>query len=104
MANGQITGLIDFESARGGSAERDFCKIKEELWDTDPTTRQPFLDGYQSIRPLPALASALPLCELQNALASLIWCLWRNTSSGPFFERNMRILERITKDHDSAPK
>lgn len=98
MENGKITGLIDFESARGGSAERDFCKIKEELWDIDPATRHPFLDGYQTIRPLPNLAQALPLCELQNALASLLWCLRRNTSNGPFWEHNMRALERITSE------
>jgi Ser/Thr protein kinase RdoA (MazF antagonist) len=98
LAHGRITGLIDFESARGGSAERDFCKIKEELWDIDPHTRQPFLDGYQAVRPLPDLALALPLCELQNVMASLVWCLRRNALSGPFFEGNLRSLERITAE------
>ena len=98
MAEGAITGLIDFESARGGSAERDFCKIKDELWDNDPATRQPFLEGYQSVRPLPDLATALPLCELQNALASLAWCLRRHTTSGPFFEHNLAVIERMTAE------
>ena len=51
VQSGMITGLIDFESTRGGSADYDFTKISLRVWGQAPETRRPFLVGYASIRP-----------------------------------------------------
>ncbi|MEZ4865437.1 MAG: aminoglycoside phosphotransferase family protein [Caldilineaceae bacterium] len=93
-----ITGLIDFESARGGSAERDFVKMREELWLNNPATEAPFLSGYAAVRPLPDLAAALPLNELQNALASLAWAIRRDQVGNAFWQQNMQVAERLIRD------
>lgn len=90
--NGRITGLIDFESARGGSADRDFIKIKEELWDTQPETKAPFLAGYQSIRPLPDLARTLPYYTLHLAFGGVGWCVRRGKVDDPFMQHNLTTL------------
>ena len=56
----RITGLIDFESSRGGSADLDFIKVKNRVWDVCPGTKEAFLNGYTSVRPLPDIESTLP--------------------------------------------
>lgn len=93
--NGLITGLIDFESARGGSADRDFIKIKEELWDAYPGTQQPFLAGYQSVRDQPDLARTLPYYTLHLAFGGVGWCVRRGKLDDPFMQQNLATLKRV---------
>lgn len=91
----RISGLIDFESARGGSADLDFIKIKEYVWDVNPDVREPFLRGYASIRPLPDIENTLPFYTLHNALGGIAWCVKRANVGGPFFHENMCKLEQL---------
>ncbi|GAA3410775.1 hypothetical protein ACFFNY_20935 [Paenibacillus hodogayensis] len=35
----KVTGIIDFESARGGSSEIDFTKINRYIWGVNPRTK-----------------------------------------------------------------
>jgi Ser/Thr protein kinase RdoA (MazF antagonist) len=90
-----ITGLIDFESARAGSGDLDFVKIKEQVWDLWPDTKKPFLNGYASIRPLPQIESTLPFYELTNAFGGIAWCVKRSKTKDPFFNENLRKLRQI---------
>lgn len=90
-----ITGLIDFESARAGSGDLDFVKIKEQVWDLWPDTKKPFLRGYASIRPLPDIESTLPFYELRNAFGGIAWCVKRSKTEDPFFDENMKKLKQI---------
>ncbi len=53
--NGKITGLIDLESARGGSADMDFTKMKIYVWDRYPGTKDAFLSADRTVRSLPSL-------------------------------------------------
>jgi Ser/Thr protein kinase RdoA (MazF antagonist) len=94
----QITGLIDFESARGGSADLDFTKIKKAVWDVFPGTREAFLDGYTSVRPLPPIEETLPLYELGNAFGGIAWCVRRGKQRDPFFDRNLSRLKELVAD------
>ena len=92
---GHVTGLIDFESARGGSADFDFVKISHAVWDAVPGTEEAFLSGYDSVRPHPAINRALAFYRLHNAVGGLAWCVRRTNTSDPFFEENMAVVERI---------
>jgi Ser/Thr protein kinase RdoA (MazF antagonist) len=95
VQRGRISGLIDFESARGGSADYDFIKIKNEVWDVSPDTRAPFLAGYQSIRDLPDIEHTLPLYRLHNAYGAIAWCVRRAKLDDPFYDENLRRLMKI---------
>jgi Ser/Thr protein kinase RdoA (MazF antagonist) len=95
IQRGRISGLIDFESTRGGSADYDFIKIKNEVWDASPETRVPFLAGYQSIRDLPDIEHTLPLYALHNAYGGIAWCVKRSKLDDPFFDENLTRLRDI---------
>jgi aminoglycoside phosphotransferase (APT) family kinase protein len=97
VQRGQITGLIDFESTKSGSADLDFVKIKNEVWEASPETRAPFLAGYQSIRPLPEFERSLPFYTLYNAFGGIAWCVRRSKLDDPFFEENLARLKEIIK-------
>jgi hypothetical protein len=90
-----ITGLIDFESARGGSGDMDFVKIKQQVWDLWPETKEPFLQGYASIRQIPDFENTMPFYELSNAFGGIAWCVKRSKIEDPFFAENMKMLEQI---------
>lgn len=94
VQDGHITGLIDFESARGGSACLDFIKIRNEVWDTAPECRQPFLEGYRSVRKLPDIDSTLPFYMLYNAFGGVAWCVKRDKLDDPFFDENLKRLNQ----------
>jgi Ser/Thr protein kinase RdoA (MazF antagonist) len=91
----RVTGLIDFESARGGSGDLDFVKIQNEVWDVWPEAREPFLQGYRSTRPLPDIERTLPFYTLHNAFGGVAWCVKRSRVDDPFFDANMEQLERL---------
>jgi Ser/Thr protein kinase RdoA (MazF antagonist) len=91
----RISGLIDFESARGGSGDLDFVKIKGEVWDVWPGTREAFLTGYAYVRPLPDIERTLPFYELHNAFGGVAWCVKRSKTDDPFFHENMKCLREL---------
>ena len=90
----RITGLIDFESARGGAGTLDFIKIQNEVWDVWPGTKEAFLQGYGSVRPLPELERSLAFYTLHNAFGGIAWCVKRSRVDDPFFWVNMEQLKR----------
>lgn len=95
----QITGLVDFESARGGSADFDFSKIKLYVWDKFPGTRTAFEAGYRSIRPLPNLDRLLDFNVLFHAINHIDWCLKRGiTDHKQFLSENVRIVEQVVRE------
>nr|WP_260986995.1 aminoglycoside phosphotransferase family protein [Paenibacillus terrae] len=54
LVNGnKVTGIIDFESARGGSSEIDFTKVNRYIWEVNPRAKLSYIEGYQTIRPSP---------------------------------------------------
>lgn len=98
VKDGQVTGLIDFESGRGGSADFDFSKMKLYVWDTIPGTERAFEDGYASIRPLPDLDTLLDFNALFHALNHIDWCVIRGIEKNEqFLSDNLRIVEKIVK-------
>jgi hypothetical protein len=82
-----IVGLIDFESARGGSSEHDFTKLNRYVWMAYPGTKEAFEAGYTSIRPLISLDMVLPFYSFYDAFSAVVWCQRRG------IENNRRFLE-----------
>ena len=89
----RITGLIDFESARGGSADYDFVKISHYVWDVVTGTRDTFCEGYAALRPLPNIDRTLPFYRLHNAIGGIAWCVRRTNTADPFFQENLAVIE-----------
>jgi Ser/Thr protein kinase RdoA (MazF antagonist) len=94
----EIAGLIDFESARGGSADIDFVKIKIYVWDLFPSSKEMFIRGYGDVRKVPDLEITLPFYEFYNAFGGVAWCVRREQTHTPFLEENMVRLQRMLKD------
>lgn len=97
VKDNKIVGLIDFESARGASADIDFTKMQEYLWQVYPGTKEQFLTGYTSVRPLPDLETALPIYTFFNAVGGIAWCLRRNKLEDDFYWENYNQMIRCLK-------
>ncbi|MEK4003196.1 phosphotransferase family protein [Paenibacillus sp. FSL H3-0333] len=97
LVNGnRVAGIIDFESARGGSSEVDFTKVNRYLWEVDSGTKRPFMEGYQSIRPILDLERVLPLYDLYDAFASIVWCHNRGVDKNQaFLQENVNTLRTL---------
>lgn len=91
-----IAGLIDFESARGGSSEIDFTKINQYVWKVYPGTRTAFEEGYKTVRPLISLEAVLPFYSFYDAFSAVVWCKGRGINANrEFLEDNIRTLQEI---------
>ncbi|MBM7566233.1 phosphotransferase family protein [Paenibacillus sacheonensis] len=94
LVNGsEVAGIIDFESARGGSSEIDFTKVNRYIWEVNPRTKKPFIEGYQSIRPMLPLESILPLYDIYDAFSAIVWCKNRGIEKNrTFLQENILTL------------
>ncbi|MCG8538438.1 MAG: aminoglycoside phosphotransferase family protein [Clostridia bacterium] len=95
VKDSDVTGLVDFENARIGSADVDFSKMKFYLWDLYPYAKEEFLRGYSLIRPLPDIEKTLPFYELFNAFTGVGWCVKRGKVNHSFCEENIIKLKEI---------
>lgn len=91
-----ITGIIDFESARAGSADLDFTKMSHRLWQRSPELKTAFLEGYVHVRALPPFERTLPFYQLHNAFGGIAWCARRTNQDDPFFAENLTVLRSLT--------
>lgn len=88
LVNGnEVAGIIDFESARGGSSEIDFTKVNRYIWEVSPRTKIPFIEGYRSIRPMLVLERVLPFYDFYDAFSAVVWCKNRG------IEKNQTFLQ-----------
>lgn len=89
VAHGQVQGIIDWSSARGGFAEDDFCPLELGEWSENPDCKQAFLDGYATIRQVPAYQRLMPLLRLSRAIAAIGFTVKRGTWNG----RNSKLYQ-----------
>ena len=95
----QISGIIDFESARFGATEMDFTKINRDAFSQNPGTLEAYKKGYQSIRPLIDLDFILPFYRFTDAFNSLGWCKRRGIEKHQrFFDESYIILKSILQN------
>ncbi|WP_144513901.1 phosphotransferase family protein [Bacillus sp. FJAT-22090] len=96
IQHNQVSGIIDFESARFGSTEMDFTKINRDIFMTNPRTLEAYQKGYKTIRPLIDLEVVLPFYRFTDAFNSLGWCKKRGIEKHQkFFNENYVILKSI---------
>lgn len=91
-----VSGMIDFESVRFGSAEIDFTKLYRDFLSFDSTLYQAFQEGYKSVRPLIDLEIALPFYLFTDAFNSVGWCKRRGIEkNGRFLQENLARLKKF---------
>jgi hypothetical protein len=74
-------------------SEIDFTKLNRYIWEVNSRTKNPFIEGYQSIRPMLDLERVLPFYDLYDAFSSVVWCKNRGMEMNqPFLQENIYIL------------
>lgn len=96
LVNGnRVTGIIDFESARGGSSEIDFTKINRYIWEVNPRTKSPYFEGYQTIRNMLNLEIILPFYNFYDAFGAVVWCKNRGVERNQsFLQESIEVLKK----------
>jgi Ser/Thr protein kinase RdoA (MazF antagonist) len=67
----KVLGVIDWENSRGSFAEEDFVRMDLLVWSHSEKSKQPFLEGYQSVRKLPNIEEMLPFLRIVRALGAI---------------------------------
>ncbi|QFF99372.1 hypothetical protein PB01_11365 [Psychrobacillus glaciei] len=94
--NNQVSGIVDFESARVGSTEMDFTKINRDIFMKNSRTLETYQMGYKKNRPLIDLEVVLPFYRFTDAFNSFGWCKKREKKKyQQFFNENYVILKSI---------
>lgn len=94
--HGEIQGIIDWSSARGGCAEEDFCPLAFGEWSTSSSYKNFFLAGYASIRNVPDYHRILPLLRLSRAIGAIRFTVKRGTWQGKgakIYQHHRQYLE-----------
>ncbi|MCZ1268064.1 phosphotransferase family protein [Paenibacillus tundrae] len=96
LVNGnKVTGIIDFESARGGSSEIDFTKINRYIWEVNPRTKSQYFEGYQTIRNMLNLEIVLPFYNFYDAFSAVVWCKNRGVERNQsFLQESIEVLKK----------
>lgn len=98
VADGKVQGIIDWSSARGGFAEQDLATLEQGKWPLSAKTKQAFLAGYASVRPVPDYSNMLPLLNLAQAVGIIGFMVKRNIYNGghaALYQANRRFLEQF---------
>lgn len=94
VEEGQVSGMIDFESVRFGSTEIDFTKIHRDFLKSDPALLNSYQEGYNSIRTMIDLRAVLPFYRFIDAFNSIGWSQRRGLEKNfAFYKANLRILK-----------
>lgn len=84
--HGKLSGIIDWAGARASFAEDDFCSFEYGEWSKNPCSKNAFLDGYASVRPVPDYNSILPLLRLSKAIATIGFTVKKGTWNSTHIE------------------
>lgn len=94
----ELQGIIDWSSARGGFAEEDFCPIEHGEWQMGPEYKSAFLEGYDSVRSIPAYKSVMSLLRLCRALNVMGFTLkngsWKSNNE-KIYSFNYEFIEAL---------
>lgn len=96
VEHNDVKGIIDFESARMGSTEIDFTKINRDIWTKYPGTKEAYIEGYNTIRPMIDLQQILPFYAFYDAFCSVGWGEVRGVDKHQrFIDENLKILKTM---------
>lgn len=94
-----VQGIIDWSSGRASFAEEDFYPIEFGKWSE--MTKQSFLEGYASIRPIPNYKKMMPLLGLSHAIATIGFTVrsgtWDNKNAD-LYRRKRHYLENLIRE------
>ncbi len=97
VTDDQVSGFIDFETSKFASTELDFVKIEQQLWNIQPSTKESYIEGYESIRPIIDLETVQPFYSLYHAILSIAWCVDRGLEKHyDFYRENQETLNSFT--------
>lgn len=97
-SDGNVRGIIDWSSGRGGFAEDDFCPLEFGEWSVG--CKSSFLEGYSSIRKVPDYKRMMPLLHLSRAVAVVEFTVKRGTwesRNSKLYQFNLRYLESLSR-------
>lgn len=97
---GKISGIIDWSSARSSFAEDDFCPLEHGEFPFDESSKEAFLAGYASIRPIPNYQAIMPFLRLNKALATVGYTVKKGTFAtrdAKIYQYNHKFLETFFK-------
>lgn len=97
VREGRLQGIIDWASACAGFAEDDFPSERGG-WPDNPKSKESFLAGYASIRPVPDYERIMPLLCLHRAIAIIGFTVKANTWQGrdaKMYQRERHFLEKF---------
>lgn len=94
--HGNLQGIIDWSSARGGFAEEDFCPLELGEWSDQVQLKNSFLQGYATIRKVPDYQHVMPLLRLSRSVATLGFTIkkgiWKSKSA-KLYHFHLQFLE-----------
>ncbi|MNJ61469.1 Phosphotransferase enzyme family protein [compost metagenome] len=94
--NHQVSGFIDFESARGGASEIDFTKMITYFSDRGPSLRNSYTTGYESIRQMVDVDLVYPFYKFYDAFMAISWCKRRGPDKHQdFLQQSITTLEQL---------
>lgn len=96
---GKLQGIIDWSSARSGFAQADFVFMEHSVWQHNAASRDSFLSGYASVRPVPDYKDMMPLLRLNRALAVIGFLTKTNKIQAHdiFYQHNRQFIEAMFK-------
>lgn len=96
----EITGIIDWASARSSFAEEDFSPLELNEWSEESKLKKSFLKGYASIRPIPEYQLIIPLLLMNRAFSVIGFTVkkgtWNNINA-PAYNANLKYLDDFFK-------
>lgn len=98
VSDGDVQGVIDWSSARGGFAEEDFCPLEFGEWSNNPSYKEAFLRGYASIRKVPEYGRMMPLLRLSRAIGAIGFTVKRGTwesKGAKIYQFNRKFLDEF---------
>jgi len=98
IEHGNVRGIIDWSSARGGFAEEDFCPLEFGEWSNNSSYKNSFLEGYASVRNIPDYHRIMPLLRLSRAIGAIGFTVKRGTWEGKgkkIYQFNRQYLESV---------
>lgn len=104
ILNGELTGIIDWASARASFAEEDFSPLELNEWSSNSQLKKSFLSGYASVRPVPNYKQIMPLLRLNRVCATIGFTIkqatWNNKHTA-LYQANRQYLETFLNSSTS---
>lgn len=99
VSEGRFTGIIDFESMRGGHPSMDFFKLIVSGSDSDQASANLIKSGYGDAEWLENIDELIGFYKIYHGLGGLAWCAKRGELDTEFYHQNLQLLKHGTKPY-----